>query len=296
MANWRAPGCDNLHLFWWKHFTAVHGPLSTAFQEILDGVNFPPVWFSCGVTSLLFKKGDPTLPSNYRPITCLPTVYKIFTAVLGESMWQHLRETNLLAAEQTGCTPGRGGCCDQLLIDQMVLEDARSRHRNLVVAWIDFRKAFDSISHEWLLTMLELYRFSAATVECIRSLLPSWRTRLMLPDGTLNRSLTIKRGIFQGDSLSPLLFCLALNPISMELQQAGAGYGCGPPGARRPVSHLWYMDDLKLFAPNQQQLSSMSTLVASIAGDFGLHLNPASRRGCLSTVVPHLTPCLTSTC
>uniref|UniRef100_H3AA24 Reverse transcriptase domain-containing protein n=1 Tax=Latimeria chalumnae TaxID=7897 RepID=H3AA24_LATCH len=74
----------------------------------------------------------------------------------------------------------------------------------------------------------------------------------------------IKRGIFQGDSLSPLWFCLALNQLSKMLRNSGYGYSLG----RRPtvlVSHLFYMDDLKLYAKNSDQLQSMLELVSSFS-------------------------------
>ena len=65
------------------------------------------------------------------------------------------------------------------------------------------------------------------------------------------RLMQIRRRIFQGDSLSPLLFCMALNPLSKELNRTGYGYrmttGHGETAKRQPISHLLYMDDLKLY-------------------------------------------------
>ena len=273
MANWKSPGCDRIHTYWWKHLTKVHPFLVLAFQDILDGISPPPIWFADGVTTLIFKKGDRSRPENYRPITCLPTVYKAFTAVLGVAMWQHIDNNSILADEQTGCTPGRGGCSDQLLLDKMITAEAQSRHRNLAMAWIDFRKAFDSVAHAWLREMLIIYRFAPNLVDCLHSLMPRWRTRILLPGGGVGGPIHIRRGIFQGDSLSPLLFCLALNPISIELSSAGLGYECGPPGKRSPVSHLWYMDDLKLFSRNTTTLESSISTVEAIAGDFGMSFN-----------------------
>ena len=72
--------------------------------------------------------------------------------------------------------------------------------------------------------------------------------------------MQIRRSIFQGDLLSPLLFCMALNPLSKELNRTGYGYRMttehGETAKRQLISHLLYMDDLKLYGRNSDQLIS----------------------------------------
>ena len=64
-------------------------------------------------------------------------------------------------------------------------------------------------------------------------------------------NLDINSGIFQGDSLSPLLFCLALTPLSYELNNTEHGYKIG----EEKINHLFYMDDLKLYGRNDNMCS-----------------------------------------
>ena len=223
-------------------------------------------------------KGDLSRPENYGPITCLPTISKIFTSLLAAAMWRHLSSEDIFADETVGCTPGRGGCLDQLMIDKMVLEDAASRCRNRSTCWVDFRKAFDSLSHQWIRRCLLIYRFADNLASCISSMMDHWRTQMVLPGQTPRafiRPISIHRGIFQGDSLSPLRFCLSLNPISGELTRTGLGYRCGPPAQVCPVSHLWYMDDMKLFARNDNNLLSMTNVVESMGYCIGMRFNPS---------------------
>ena len=92
------------------------------------------------------------------------------------------------------------------------------------------------------------------------------------------RLLRIRRGILQDDSLSYLLFCMALNPLSVELGRTGYAYwmstGCGETAKHQLVSHLPYMDDLKLYGRNPGQLEGLLHMVCAFADDihmtFGL--------------------------
>ena len=73
MHNWRAPGNDFIHSFWWKRLCAIHSRLPDQLQAVLDGSI--PEWLVMGRTTLIQKdKKKGPIPSNYRPITCLPTI------------------------------------------------------------------------------------------------------------------------------------------------------------------------------------------------------------------------------
>ena len=73
----------------------------------------------------------------------------------------------------------------------------------------------------------------------------------------------MKCGIYQGDTLSPLLFCLCLNPLSYILE----GYKISPTGN---LTHLLYMDNLKLFSQNDTGLQKMGDLVRKHSDDIGM--------------------------
>ena len=90
------------------------------------------------------------------------------------------------------------------------------------------------------------------------------------------RLMQIRKGIFQSDSLSPLLFCMALNPLSKELKKTAYDYrmttGHGETAQRQLISRLLYMDDLKLYDRNSDQLDGLLyyrfslTVLASFIG------------------------------
>ena len=83
--------------------------------------------------------------------------------------------------------------------------------------------------------------------------------------------IRIKRGIFQGDSLSPLLFTMSHNPLSQELQKTGYGYQLDE---QTKINHLFYVDDLKLYGTSDKQLTGTINIVKNVSDDikieFGL--------------------------
>ena len=226
----------------------------------------------------MIPKGEYTSdPAKYRPITCLPTVYKLFTACIASAIYKHCEQNNILAEEQKGCIKGSRGCKEQLLIDAVILGQAKSKRRGLYMSYIDYRKAFDSVPHAWLLHVLEIYKVEPKLISLMKHLMTMWKTTISLScsgDTVSSAQISIKRGIFQGDSLSPLIFCLALNPLSHMLNNGGYGFKIESGEIVEKVTHLLYMDDLKLYASKEAELRSLLRLVEVFSEDirmsFGL--------------------------
>ena len=74
-------------------------------------------------------------------------------------------------------------------------------------------------------------------------------------NGEVLGTVDIKRGIFQGDSLSPLLFVMIMIPLSKQLRESGYGYTLT--NESRKLNHLLFMDDLKLYAKNEEELEEV---------------------------------------
>ena len=95
--------------FWLKYLTSMHKQLLEAFNEILKEPHDMPSWMTEGTAYLLPKSTETRNPKNYRPITCLPTTYKILTAILSNRIYNHLQENKILPEEQKGCRKGSRG-------------------------------------------------------------------------------------------------------------------------------------------------------------------------------------------
>lgn len=181
----------------------------------------------------------------------------------------------VIPPEQRGVRKGSWGCKDNLLIDSVVCGEVKSYHRNLSVAWIDYQKGFDSVPHDWILDVLEFIRAPDHVHSFLTKAMPLRCTQLQVGYGTNRQTsgnVRIRRGVFQGDSLSPLLFCLSLVPLSHLLYRT-SGYLPGPPGNRskeQKLTHLFYMDDLKSYSSSESLLKTSLEIVSTFSADISM--------------------------
>ena len=133
-----------------------------------------------GIIYLLAKSNDTKDPKKNRPITCLSAPYKLLTSVLTDRTYSHLEQNYLSPLRQKGCRWGSYGCKDKLMTNKMILGNYKKRKRNLSCAWIDYKKAFDSVPHEWILTSLELFKLSPRVKGFLKHKIKNWKTQLTL--------------------------------------------------------------------------------------------------------------------
>ena len=134
MPNWKTPGKDIVQGCWLKNLSLLHPHIAVQLNQILDRERPLPDWMTFGKTVLCQKdltKGSAV--DNYRPLFCLPLMWKLMTGMLAEKMQSHLERENVLPSEQKECQ-GSHGTKDQLLIDKTVLRDCKKRHTNLAMA------------------------------------------------------------------------------------------------------------------------------------------------------------------
>jgi hypothetical protein len=217
---------------------------------------------------MLPESGNLEDPTNNRPISCLPTLYKLLTSILAEKINDHMITNKVLADEQNRCWKGAQGCKEMLVIDSVVAQQVRKKKQNISPGWLDYKKAFDSVTHSWLVKILEIYKVVKSLTELFSPCMHTWNTELCVGQkgtGFKTEELSIKRDIFQGDSLSPLCFCIALNTLSRMLRSSGYGYILKE-NLDLQISHQFYMDALKLYAKNPDQLTSMLEIVQGFSG------------------------------
>nr|XP_027229447.1 uncharacterized protein LOC113821177 [Penaeus vannamei] len=197
--NWKSPRSDGGQGYWIKNLTNLHGKIAIQVDKCLQE-NSVPLWMVTGKTVLCVKdlaKGSAV--DNFRPITCLPLLWKLLTGIIAEKLYNYLEEAALLTWEQKGCRKGSRGTKDQLLIDKMILKNCKKRLTSLAVAWIDYRKAYDAVPHSWIEKCSDMFGIAVNVKSFISESVKKWNTELNAGQTRLG-NVKIKRGIFQGDN------------------------------------------------------------------------------------------------
>ena len=212
---WKAAGPDAVHGYWIKNIIAPHAGIAYHLNECLQ-LGATPAWMTKGRTILIQKdKSKGNIASNYRPITCLPLMWKLLTSMVAQNINSHLEEFHLIGHEQKGCRVKTRGTKDHLLRDKVILKDSKARKTNLTMAWIDYQKAYDYVPHSWIQKTLQMLGIADNTKNLLTQTMKTWETVLESEGKQLAR-VSVRREIFQGDSLSPLLFVMALVPMTLD--------------------------------------------------------------------------------
>ena len=122
--------------------------------------------------------------------------------------------------EQAGGKKHSWGCADQLLINKMVLDQVKQQRKNLFMMWFDYRKAFDSVPHSWIIKALHLAKVPEKVLNAILRLMELWATKVNLFTEATNiqiESINYLIGVLQVDCLSFMLFKLSINTLSFML-------------------------------------------------------------------------------
>ena len=147
----------------------------------------------------------------------------------------------------------------------MLLQEVKRRNKNLAMAWIDYRKAYDLVPHSWILECLENLGVNEEIRRIVKESMKSWKVELTYGNDVLGE-VKIERGIFQGDSLSPLLFVIILIPLTHILRKASPGYEFA--SSKEKIDHLLFMDDLKLYSKTEKTLDSLIQTVRIFSNDI----------------------------
>ena len=107
-------------------------------------------------------------------------MYKLYTGILAEFITDHCEINNIITLEQAAGKRGSWGCIDQLLINDMISEEVTQHQRNLMTVWLEYKKAFDSVPHSWIIEALKLAGIPSIIIRNIEMLMRKWRTEMYI--------------------------------------------------------------------------------------------------------------------
>ena len=135
------------------------------------------------------------------------------------------------------------------------------------MAWIDYRKAYDLVPRSWVNECMEMFGIAENLRTFLQKSMQQWRLSLTTNGEDLGED-NVKRGIFQGDSLSPLLFVLSMVSLSLILMKVNACYKWGKKEYK--LNHLLFIDDLKMYAKSEEQTNTLVRTVYVFSTDIGM--------------------------
>jgi hypothetical protein len=273
----KATGPDGIPNVLWKRLTSAQLRLRNWLLK-KDRKKFPK-WLARGRITLLPKAGDLTLPENYRPIACLNASYKLITGYISQELSEHLSRYQIIPWNQRALRKGAQGCLDASVLDRALTIAAERGKETLSTAWVDYSKAFDSVPHGYLRFVLRAAKVPAYIRHAIAGLMRKWRVHYEVRTSaglTKSRTLRVRNGVLQGDTLSPMAFCLAIAPVSHMLNKLSmhAVEMTGKSGrGTLEVNHLLYMDDLKLYDRDEESLDLKIEELRTLSLSIGLSMN-----------------------
>ena len=245
--------------------------LYNLFIKVWEEEDFPTDWRE-GHLVKLPKKGDLSNCNNYRGITLLSIPGKVFNRILLERIKEATDKQ--LRDNQAGFRKYRS-CTDQVATLRLIVEQSLEWNSPLLVNFIDYEKAFDSIDRQTLWKIMRHYGIPQKIVSLIEEMYKDTTCRV-LHEGQLTDSFNINTGVRQGCLLSPFLFILAIDWI-MKV---------GTEGRRNGIQWtLWeqlddldFADDIALLSHSQQQLQSKTTALDELSASVGLRIHPGKSK------------------
>ena len=275
LSSGKSPGIDSICAEFLKAGgDAMVQVLTKLFNLILETGEIPST-FKKALIVVLFKKDDRSECKNYRPISLLSHVYKLFMTVIGRRITDDLYAT--FPDTQAAYQPSRG-TIEQIFALSQIIEKSIEFNKPVYFVFIDFTKAFDSIKLDKLWSILDKTSLNKNYINLLKAVYDDSQASIKTDLGN-SRFVNIKKGVKQGDMLSAILFCVALAAVILKTEDScQSGYPIGG----RVLSNLSYADDIAVVNDCLVHLQSFVDALSENAQEIGLQIN-LSKTDCMTT-------------
>jgi retron-type reverse transcriptase len=268
-----APGPDGFPVLFFKKFWRLvkHEVLHILNDFILGRIDVARLNF--GVLSLIPKVPGADMITQFRPIALINVIFKIISKVFASKL--DPIANRIISPNQTAFIKGRF-ILDGILALHEIVHELKTKKLGGILLKLDFEKAYDRVNWDFLLEVLRCKGFDPGVVHRLSQLVKGGQTAISI-NGEIGPFFRNKRGVRQGDPLSPLLFNFMAEALSLILTRAcAAGHLAGViphliPGG---ISHLQYADDtLIMIQDNDEQIANLKFLLMCFEDMSGLKIN-----------------------
>ena len=219
-----SPGDDDISYHHLKKMPCTHHFLATLFSKILLESHPPPSAWCCARIKLIHKGGDTSKPANFRPIALTSVVGKLLNKIIATRLEEFLLENKIINPSlQKGFLSGINGTMEHIFSLSAIIDNARQNKLPLALTFIDLRNAFGSVSHTYIKDILEYVKLPNEVQFYVSTLYANLSAYIATKQWKTS-CFKIGRGVFQGDTLSPLIFLLAFNPIIQAIFKLESGF------------------------------------------------------------------------
>ena len=225
--------------------------------KLFNACILAPEPMTCWNTSAIYpihKKGSKLDPDNYRGISLLPCLSKLFSAILNQRLLKFTIENEILSQEQLGFIPGNRTSDALITLHNLINDYCINNKKHIYGCFVDFKKAFDSIPRHKIFEKLIKYNITGRFYEYIKQMYSCDKTCIKIGDMTTDTFQT-NQGVKQGCVLSPILFNIFLADLPKTLLKND----CMPLHLtdNKNITSIIWADDLLILSESEHGLNNI---------------------------------------